>query len=372
MNPQKAFTQLIDKHIKRGYLKDKSYRALITEVPIYKLIDNDDDLIRYFVKDKPILCYYKDESDFRTVTAPHMVSVFISMLELSEQDEVLILGAKGGFISSIIANIVNQVYILEEHPKIAEITKKNLNILKIRNAKVINKNPLLGLEDLSPFDKILITGAIKEIPNNIFDQLSYYGILVAPIKISDNNQQVIQFIKTKKGIEKINFGGVRFQDLYFSKIQYKPEKIRGIQINNSPFTETFAELPKIEILDVAFDHTFGERNQKIDIDAPSYLLHYKIRNNSNKRVPIQVKLEMPSLEKENITDIIPLKPKCEIVDNIIASNPKREGKHHFNLIVCDENNHRLNKITSCIDIKKKKRKKALEITLTILRMTIPK
>jgi len=98
----------------------------------------------------------------------------------------------------------------------------------------------------------------------------------------------------------------------------------------------------------------------------------KIRNNSNKKVPIQVKLEMPSLEKDNITDIIPLKPKCEIIDNIIASNPKKEGKHHFNLIVCDENNRRLSKITSCIDIKRSKRKKALEIILTILRMTIPK
>jgi protein-L-isoaspartate(D-aspartate) O-methyltransferase len=366
MNVQDVFEDLIENHIEKGYLRDISLKDSILNVQIYDLIDNDEDLQKFFMADEPILCYYENDNDYRTVTAPHMISVFLSILELSSSDEVLILGAKGGYIAAIIANIVKYVYILEEHQGVAEITNKNLTKLGVRNVKLINKNPLLGLPDLGPFNKILVTGAIKEIPGKIFDQLARFGILVAPIIIKKKKQQVIQFIKQKNEIQEVSFGGVIFQDLYYSDLKYSPEKIQK-PVREAAFTETYANLPKVQIVNLAFNGHFDELNQRLDVNSPTYRIYYHLRNNSENEVTIQVKLEMPSLDKDNISDLIPIPPHGEIKESIIAANPKSEGRHDFNVIVCDDNKYRLDKMESCVDIKRSKMRKLIDISLTILK-----
>jgi len=370
MDLQSEYERLIQNHIKRGYLRDKSLSEFITKIPIYKIIYHEEDIKRFLMRDQPILCYYKNDNDFRTVSAPHMISIFLSMLELSPSDEILVLGAKGGFISSILSSIVHFVYIIEEHPEVAQITESNMDVLGINNFKLINKNPLQGLQDFAPFKKILITGAIKEIPDHIFEQLDIYGILVAPIIISKRKQQVIQFIKQYDGIQEINFGRVQFQELFHSKLKYIPRKIKEFSIKQEAFTDTYANLPKVQILDLAFNPQFNEKNKQLNINDPSYRIYYRIRNNSNKEIRIQVKLEMPSLVKDNISDKQILKPKSEVMDSIIIANPKSQGTHDFNLIVCDDNNYRLTKTESRVDIKKSTIRKILDFSLIILKMYI--
>ena len=370
MDVQNKYRKLIQKHIRKGYLRDKALGKRIVNVPIYDLIHDDKDLYDFIKKDKPIFCYYKNDDEYRTVTAPHMISIFLSMLELSESDEILILGAKGGFISAIIANIAHHIIILEEHPEVAKITMKNLEKLKVKNAKVIIKNPLLGLKDLGPYNKILVTGAIEEIPQNIFDQLEIYGILVAPMIITGDNQQVVQFVKRREEIEEVNFGGVLFQDLYYSKIEYTAKKIKEIQVRSQAFLDTYANLPQVQISDLAFNSNFNKRTQNLDIKFPTYRIYCRIKNNTSTKLSIQLKLEMPSLEKENLPIKIRLPPNSETTESLIISKPETEGKHDFNLIVCDDENFRLDKVESCVEIKRSKKKKILDITLIILKLTL--
>lgn len=370
MDNQNKYRKLIQKHIRKGYIRDEALVKRIIDVPIYDLIQDDKDLHNFIVKDKPILCYYKNDDDYRTATAPHMISIFLSMLELSESDEILILGAKGGFISAIIANIAHQIIILEEHPEVAKITMKNLEKLKVKNAKVIIKNPLLGLKDLGPYNKILVTGAIEEIPQNIFDQLEIYGILVAPMIITGDNQQVVQFVKKRDEIEEVNFGGVMFQDLYYSKIEYAATKIKEIQVRSQAFSDTYANLPQVQISDLAFNSNFNKRTQNLDIKNPTYRIYCRIKNNTSNKLSIQLKLEMPSLKKENLPIKIRLPPNSETTESLIISKPETEGNHDFNLIVCDDENFRLDKVESCVEIKRSKKKKILDLTLIILKLTL--
>lgn len=370
---RKIFKSLIQNHIKEGYLRDISLKDDIINVPLYNLIHDDEDFHTFFVDDNPILCYYKNDEDFRTVSAPHMISIFLSMLELSHSDDVLILGAKGGFISAILSNIANNIYILEQHPEVIKVTEENLDQLGIKNVKVLNKNPLLGLPDLGPFNKILVTGAIKEIPDKIFDQLAIYGILVAPVITSNDKQQVIQFIKQHHDIQEINFGDVIFQELYYSEIEFTPSKRIEISVRNESFTDIYAKLPQIEILDLGltpdFTPDFNNKKRKLNFSDPSYRIYCKIKNYDKNPIPIQIKLEMPSVDKENISPKIILNPNETKSDSIIIANPQRQGTHDFNVIICNEDNFRLAQAESCVEIKKTAKKKILEATLMIIKIS---
>lgn len=366
---RKIFKSLIQNHIKKGYLRDISLKDDIINVPLYNLIHDDEDFHTFFVEDKPILCYYKNDEDLRTVSAPHMISIFLSMLELSHSDDVLILGAKGGFISAILSNIANYIYILEQHPEVIKVTKENLDQLGIKNVEVLNKNPLLGLPDSGPFNKILVTGAIKEIPDKIFDQLAIYGILVAPVITSNDKQQVIQFIKQHHNIQRINFGDVIFQELYYSKIKFTPSKRIEFSVRNELFTDTFAKLPKIQIVALALTPDFSSKTRKLKFGDPSYRIYCKIKNNDKNPITIQIKLEMPSVDKENISPKIIFNPNETKYDSIIIANPQRQGTHDFNLIICNEDNFRLAQAESCVEIKKTAKKKILEATLMIIKIS---
>ncbi|MHA1191794.1 MAG: hypothetical protein ACTSP9_05795 [Promethearchaeota archaeon] len=74
--------------------------------------------------------------------------------------------------------------ILEANSRIAKITSKNLSKINLQeDIEVIVKNPLEGLPELKPWQKILVTGSIKT--RRIYPLLkqldSDYGVLFAPI-----------------------------------------------------------------------------------------------------------------------------------------------------------------------------------------------
>ena len=72
---------------------------------------------------------------------------------------------------------------------------------EIKNAQIINGDGRLGLPSKSPFDRIIITAACKEVPKTLLDQLAIDGMLIAPV--GENIQSLILLRKTTKGIVEV-------------------------------------------------------------------------------------------------------------------------------------------------------------------------
>ena len=173
--------------ISNGYLKDKRLFKAFLEVKL------DDFIPRLYLsqariyEDIPSLFYYdrKNPENLRTISAPHMISIMLQGLVLDKDDELLILGAKSGYIAALAHKLSpeGKIVILEANSKIAKITEKNLKRLNFKNIEVIVKNPLDGLVERSPWQKILVTGAIKQ--ERIYPLLKQLnpnsGVLFAPI-----------------------------------------------------------------------------------------------------------------------------------------------------------------------------------------------
>jgi protein-L-isoaspartate(D-aspartate) O-methyltransferase len=85
--------------------------------------------------------------------------------------------------------------------KLANFAKKNLEKLGIENVKIIHGDGTLGLPKESPFDRIMITAACKEIPSALLNQLALDGLLIAPV--GEDIQSLILLRKTPKGIVEI-------------------------------------------------------------------------------------------------------------------------------------------------------------------------
>ncbi|TFG16018.1 MAG: hypothetical protein EU535_00225 [Promethearchaeota archaeon] len=173
--------------ISNGYLKDKRLFKAFLEVKLEDFIPRVYQSQARIYEDIPSLFYYdrKNPENLRTISAPHMISIMLQGLVLEKDDELLILGAKSGYIAALAHRLSPEgnIVILEANSKIAKITEKNLKKQGYKNIEVIVKNPLDGLVERSPWQKILVTGAIKQ--ERIYPLLKQLnpnaGVLFAPI-----------------------------------------------------------------------------------------------------------------------------------------------------------------------------------------------
>ncbi|MHA1508961.1 MAG: hypothetical protein ACTSO6_09700 [Promethearchaeota archaeon] len=180
--------QLLFNLISNGYLTDIRLVKAFLDVPLKKFIPNELHSHFKIYTDAPSLFYLNKENHetLRTISAPHMISIMLQHLLLEEDDDLLILGAKSGYIAALAHKLAHRgkIVILEANQDIAKITQDNLEKNGLQDRiKVIVDNPLHGQPELAPWQKILVTGAIKQeriIP--LLGQLdSSDGVIFAPI-----------------------------------------------------------------------------------------------------------------------------------------------------------------------------------------------
>ena len=180
--------QLLFTLIYNGYLRDIRLVRAFLDVPLKKFIPNELHSHFKIYTDAPVLFFLNKENPetLRTISAPHMISIMLQQLLLEDDDDLLILGAKSGYIAALAHKLApkGKIVILEANQVIAKITQDNLERNGLQDkVKVIVDNPLNGQPELAPWQKILVTGAIKQeriIP--LLLQLdSSDGVLFAPI-----------------------------------------------------------------------------------------------------------------------------------------------------------------------------------------------
>lgn len=145
----------------------------------------------------------------QTISQPYTIAIMLSMLSLNPGQKVLEIGSGCGYVLALISEITKtRVYGIEIIKELAEKSKQNLK--DYENIEVYNRNGAEGLPEKKPFNRILISAAIKEIPKNILDQLEDKGILIAPLG-SDHSQDLIAIQrKDNSFIEKKRISGFIF------------------------------------------------------------------------------------------------------------------------------------------------------------------
>ena len=100
-------------------------------------------------------------------------------IDLKENENVLILGSTTGYLTAILSLIAETVIVLEEddsYIKFSEIATKENNL---NNVIYINKSISNGCIEQSPFNAIIIEGAVDHVPQKLLNQLENDGRLIA-------------------------------------------------------------------------------------------------------------------------------------------------------------------------------------------------
>ena len=216
--------KMVDKLYDQGYIFDPMVGEALTTIPLHAFLPQRTRKLAY--EDQP-LPFAKGTLGQRPVAAPHMIAIMLQLLNLDTENCVLQLGSMSGYFASLISEIAydGKIFCVEADPKIAKVTCHNLTKIGYdEKVEVVKGNPLEGLQEKAPWDRIVCCGAVPRIPRSLLRQLCVESVFLAPVG-SLEDQELIRLLRTKRGKKTESFGQVSFIPLW-SKLITEMETIR--------------------------------------------------------------------------------------------------------------------------------------------------
>ena len=130
----------------------------------------------------------------RFILKANLIAKIISALNISNNENVLIIGSSTGYSSAIISRLAETVISIEEDQELLNFSEEAIKKNGIDNVVFINNSMIEGCSEQGPFNAIIIEGSIDEVPLKILDQLDFNGRLIAMI----NDKEISKVIQYQK------------------------------------------------------------------------------------------------------------------------------------------------------------------------------
>lgn len=150
----------------------------------------------------------------QTISQPYIVALMSDLLNPEPDDVILEIGTGSGYQTSVLSQLVKQVYSVEIIAALAEQAGKRLHELGYRNVEICSGDGYFGWPEYAPYDGIIVTAAAPHIPPPLIDQLKIGARLVIPVGFPNAYQELKVLEKTADGeIATYNILGVSFVPL---------------------------------------------------------------------------------------------------------------------------------------------------------------
>jgi protein-L-isoaspartate(D-aspartate) O-methyltransferase len=110
---------------------------------------------------------------------PKMEARLLQDVKLTGVEKVLEVGAGSGYMAALLASRAQRVITLEIDPELARTARDNLQRAGIGNVEVREADGANGLAGEAPFDVIVLSGSVAEVPTALVKQLKVGGRLAA-------------------------------------------------------------------------------------------------------------------------------------------------------------------------------------------------
>ncbi len=170
--------ELLVKHlVSVGALKTPRIIEAFRKIPRHFFVRKD--YLNHAYDDIPLPTY-----NGQTISQPYTVAIMTEALDPKPGEKILEIGAGSGYQAAIIGKCVGtkgKIITIELESDLVEISKKNIEKIKLKNVIIIHGDGKLGYSKEAPYDKCIITAACDEIPKKVIEQVKVGGRIVAPV-----------------------------------------------------------------------------------------------------------------------------------------------------------------------------------------------
>jgi len=115
----------------------------------------------------------------QVMLAPRVQARLVQDLAVQKTDKVLEIGTGTGFTAALLAHQAAQVLSFEIDADLARQASANLQKAGVSNVQVRQADGSQGAASEGPFDVILLSGSVAEVPRSLLEQLAVGGRLAA-------------------------------------------------------------------------------------------------------------------------------------------------------------------------------------------------
>lgn len=146
---------------------------------------------------------YKDYSlaigEGQVIDRPYIVAMMTYVIAPDYDKKVLEIGTGSGFHAAILAELVKNVYTIENLPQLSKKAENLLRSIGYGNIHFRIGDGALGWKENAPFDGIICTYSPDHIPPDLLEQLSPGGKMIIPVSYSSKVQEFILIEKKEDG-----------------------------------------------------------------------------------------------------------------------------------------------------------------------------
>jgi len=174
MNVDQARFNMIEQQIRPWDVLDSQVLALLSEVKREDFVPAAYRAMAFVDMALPLPCG-------ESMLAPRVEARLLQDLAIQPTDKVLEIGAGSGYMAALLARKAQHVLTLELHAELVELARGNLQRAGIQNVEVRQADGSSEVIAGGPFDVILLSGSVAEVPPALLSQLKPGGRLMAVV-----------------------------------------------------------------------------------------------------------------------------------------------------------------------------------------------
>lgn len=173
-------------------ITDPDVIEAMLQVPRHKFVPEEYQRVAYQNSPLPI-------GFDQTISQPYIVALMAEMLEIEPGDKVLEIGTGSGYHAAVLSELTPYIYTIEIVEPLGIRATELYNELGYTMIQTKIGDGYLGWEEYAPFDKIIVTAAVDDVPQSLIDQLNPGGIIAIPVGPQDQTQILTRLIKSESG-----------------------------------------------------------------------------------------------------------------------------------------------------------------------------
>jgi protein-L-isoaspartate(D-aspartate) O-methyltransferase len=188
MNIEQARFNMIEQQIRTWEVLDQSVLSLLAVVKREDFVPPEHKAMAFVDTEVPL-------ANGQSMLAPKVEARFLQELMVHKHERVLEVGTGSGYMAALLGLRAQQVVTLELDAELAGMARTNLERAGIMNVNVRQADGSRGLPEEGPFDIIMLSGSVPEVPPALLAQLKVGGRLAAVV----GQQPIMRGMLFKRG-----------------------------------------------------------------------------------------------------------------------------------------------------------------------------
>jgi protein-L-isoaspartate(D-aspartate) O-methyltransferase len=178
MNIEQARFHMIEQQIRPWEVLDSQVLSLLAAVRREDFVPAAHRLLAFADLEIPLPPHSHPS---QCMLSPKVEARLLQDLGVQKHEKVLEIGAGSGYMAALLAHRAQRVITLEINPDLARMARANLQAAGVHNAEVRQLDGSRGAPVEGPFDVILLSGSLAEVPPSLLTHLKAGGRLGAII-----------------------------------------------------------------------------------------------------------------------------------------------------------------------------------------------